>query len=110
MESQQIMEFLLKMEADRKADRKSDIEEIKTTQAKADANRVQMLERMEADRKADQERMEADRKADQERMEADQRDLKERMKMMQAYQAKTKAVLPAIQVTETSRKETAAAF
>jgi hypothetical protein len=56
------------------------------------------------------ERMEADRKADQERMEADRRDLKELIKMIQAYQAKTDAVLPAMQVTETSRKETAAAF
>jgi hypothetical protein len=32
------------------------------------------------------------------------------MKMLQAYQAKTDAVLPAMQVTETSRKETAATF
>jgi hypothetical protein len=45
-----------------------------------------------------------------ERMEAERRDLKELIKMMQAYQAKTDAVLPAMQVTETSRKETAAAF
>jgi hypothetical protein len=36
--------------------------------------------------------------------------MQEMMKMLQAYQAKTDAVLPAIQVTETSRKETAAAF
>jgi hypothetical protein len=43
-------------------------------------------------------------------MEADRRDLKEMMKMMQAYRAKTDAVLPAMQVTETSRKETAATF
>jgi hypothetical protein len=41
-------------------------------------------------------------------MEADRRELKEMMKMMQAYQAKTEDVLPAMQVTETSRKETAA--
>jgi hypothetical protein len=36
--------------------------------------------------------------------------MQELMKMMQAYQAKTDAVLPAMQVTETSRKGTAAAF
>jgi hypothetical protein len=32
------------------------------------------------------------------------------IKMMQAYQAKRDAILPATQVTETSHKETAAAF
>jgi predicted kinase len=83
MDTQQVLELLLAR--------------METAQVKADADRVQMLERMEADRKADQERMEADR-----------RDLKELIKMMQAYQAKTDAVLLAMQVTETSRKEAAA--
>jgi hypothetical protein len=41
-------------------------------------------------------------------MEASRRDLKELMKMLQAYQAKTDAVLPAMQLTDTSHRETAA--
>jgi hypothetical protein len=42
--------------------------------------------------------------------DADRAQMQELMKTLQAYQAKTDAVLPAMQVTETSRKETAAAF
>jgi hypothetical protein len=56
-------------------------------------------------------KLDADRKAAQEdlmaKMEADRAQMAEFMKTLQAYQAKTDAVLPAIQVTETSRKETA---
>jgi hypothetical protein len=56
---------------------------------------------------ANQEEMKADRKADQERADADRVQTQELMKMLQAYQTKTDAVLPAMQVTETSRTETA---
>jgi hypothetical protein len=67
---------------------------------KIDANQ----EKAEADRKADKE----ERKVAQEKAEADRAQTQQMMKMLQAYQAKTDAVLPAIQETETSRKETAA--
>jgi hypothetical protein len=48
--------------------------------------------------------------ANQAKADADRVQMQELMKMLQAYQAKTDAILPAMQVTETSRKETAAAF
>jgi hypothetical protein len=72
---------------------------------------------MEADRKADQTKAEANKKKDKEERKAAQAkadanrvQMQELMKMLHTYQAKTDAVLPAMQVTETSRKETAAAF
>jgi hypothetical protein len=46
--------------------------------------------------------------ANQAKADADRIQVQEFMKTLQAYQAKTDAVLPAMQVTETSRKETAA--
>jgi hypothetical protein len=71
-----------------------------------------MLELLLTKIDANQEKAEADRKAAHEdliaKMEADRAQMEEFMKTLQAYQAKTDAVLPAIQVTETSRKETAA--
>jgi hypothetical protein len=100
MEMQQMMEMLLK-------EIKAGQEQMMT---KLDSKGKTDKEEMMAKLDANQEKMEADRKADQERMEADRRDLTEMMKMMQAYQAKIDAVLPAMQVTETSRKETAAVF
>jgi hypothetical protein len=53
-------------------------------------------------------KLDADRKAAQAKADADQVQMQELMKMMHAYQAKTDAVLPAMQVMETSHKETAA--
>jgi hypothetical protein len=75
-------------------------------------------EKAEADRKAAQEdlmaKLDPDRKTDKEylmaKLDADRAQMQAFMKMMHAYQAKTDAVLPAMQVTETSRKESAAAF
>jgi hypothetical protein len=55
-------------------------------------------------------KMEVDRKAAQVKADADREQMQELTKTLQAYQAKTDAVLPAMQVTETSHKETAAAF
>jgi hypothetical protein len=80
------------------------MEEMKAEQAKAEADRKADQAKAEADRKIDKE----ERKAAQAKADADRVQTQELMKMMQAYQAKTDAVLPAIQVTETSRKETAA--
>jgi hypothetical protein len=101
METQQMMEFLLKMDADREPDKEDLVAKLDVNQEKADADRKtghkELLAKMEADRKIDKE----ERKADRVQMQ-------EMMKMMQAYQAKTDAVLPATQVTETSHKETAA--
>jgi hypothetical protein len=73
---------------------------------------LELLKSMQKDLLAkmddNQAKMEADRKADQERADADRAQMQEMMKMLQAYQSKTDSVLPAIQVTETSHKETAA--
>jgi hypothetical protein len=82
MEMQQMMELLLEMKADRKAD-----------QEEADAN---------------QEKAEADRKLDKEERKAHRAQMQEFMKTLQAYQAKTDVVLPGIQVTETSHRESTA--
>jgi hypothetical protein len=76
---QQMMELLLK--------------EIRSNQEKAEAN---------------QEKAEADRKIDKEEGKADRAQTQQMMKMLQAYQAKTDAILPAIQMTQTRHKETAA--
>jgi hypothetical protein len=78
MESQQMMELLLAMQ-----------EDMKTNQEKAEANR-----------KTDKE----ERKAAQVKADADQVQMQEMM-MMHTYQAKTYAILPAMQVMETSHKE-----
>jgi hypothetical protein len=105
MESQQMMEILLK--------------EIKAGQ---EQNRINQ-EQMKADRKADQEKAEADREAAQEellakldadrrtdkdnflaKMNADLEQVQEFMKMLQAYQAKTDAALPAMQVRKPAAK------
>jgi hypothetical protein len=104
---QRIIEMLVKAEANQEkaeADRKADKEEIKTNLAK-----------MEADRKADQEKAEANRKIDKEerkaaqvKADADRVQMQEMMKMVHTCQAITDAVLPAMQVMETSRKDTAA--
>jgi hypothetical protein len=67
-------------------------------------------ENAEADRKAAQEDILAKMDANQAKAGADRVQMQEMMMMLQAYQAKTDAVLPAMQVTETSRKETAATF
>jgi hypothetical protein len=66
--------------------------------------------KMEANRKTDNENFLAKMDANRAKADADRVQTQEFMKTLQAYQAKTKAVLPAIQVTETSRKEPAAAF
>jgi hypothetical protein len=104
---QQMMEMLLK--------------EIKAGQEENRINQEKMEAKLDADRKTDKEeiktghkellaKMEANRKPDQEKAEADRARTQEMMNMLQAYQAKTDAVLPAMQVTETSHKETAAVF
>jgi hypothetical protein len=64
----------------------------------------QMLELLLTKIDANQEKAEADK----EERKADRAQTQQMMKMLQAYQAKTKAVLPAIQVMQTSHKETAA--
>jgi hypothetical protein len=87
---EQMMEFLLKMEADRKADRKA------------------WQEKEDADLKVWREKMATERgpiEAETEKIKARTRAIRENM---QAYEAKTNAVSPAMQVTETSRKKTAA--
>jgi hypothetical protein len=93
METQQMMEFLLKTEANRKTDKEN-------LMAKLDADRKTVHKELLA-------KMEADRKAAQEKADADRVRMQEFMKNLQAYQAKTDTVLPAIQVTKTSHKETA---
>jgi hypothetical protein len=97
-------DFMPKLDADRKTDK----EEIKT-------GHKELLAKMEADRKADQEKAKADRKIDKEERKASQANavadrvqMQELMKMMHVYQTKTDAVLPAMQVMDTSHKETAA--
>jgi hypothetical protein len=69
---------------------------------------MEILVRMETDRKAWREKVEADRKIDKEERKADRVQTQQMMKMLQAYQAKTDAILPAIQVRQTSCKETIA--
>jgi hypothetical protein len=109
MEMQQMMEMMLK-------EIKAGREENRINQEKAEADRKADQEKAEADRKTDKEdlmaKLDADRKAAQEdlmaKLEADRAQTQEFMKMLEAYQAKTDAVLPAMQVTETSHKETAA--
>jgi predicted ATP-grasp superfamily ATP-dependent carboligase len=54
-----------------------------------------MLQKVEASRKKDKEEMEANRKTDKEEI----------LKKMDEYQAKTDAVLLAMQMMETSHKE-----
>jgi hypothetical protein len=70
------------------------------------------MEIMEANRKIGQEellaKLDADRKAAQERADAYRAQTQEFMKTLQAYQAKSDPVLPSIQVTGTSHRETAA--
>jgi hypothetical protein len=88
MEMQQMMELLLAMRKDRETDK----EEIETGQEA-------LLTKLDADRKAAHEDLMA-------KMEADRVQMQEFMKTLQAYQAKTDAVLPGMQVTETSHKET----
>jgi hypothetical protein len=85
-----MMELLLALRKDMKTDKEDFL-------AKMEANQ----EKAEADRKAAHEDLMA-------KMEADRAQTQELMKMLQAHQAKTDAVVPAMQVTETSRKETAA--
>jgi hypothetical protein len=96
MDTQQMLELLLtKIDANQEkaeADRKTDKEEIKT-------GHKELLAKMEADRKIDKEERKADRAQTQ-----------QMMKMLQAYQAKTDAILPATQVMETNLKETTASF
>jgi hypothetical protein len=98
MDLQQMMELLLKEirtnQEKAESDRKADKEEIKT-------GHKELLAKMEADRKAAQEDLMA-------KLDADRAQTQEFMKTLQAYQAKTGAVLLAIQETETSHKETAA--
>jgi hypothetical protein len=112
MEMQQMMELLLKEIITKQ-------EKAEANQKKAEADRKADKEEMKADRKADQEKAEADRKAAQDdlmakldanqaKADADRVQMQEFMKTLQAYQAKTDAVLPAIQLTQTSRKETTA--
>jgi hypothetical protein len=91
MESQQMMELLLK--------------EIRAGQ---EENRINQ-EKMDADRRTDKDFL-AKMDANQAKADADRALMQEMMKMLQAYQAKTDAVRPAMRVTETSRIETAAAF
>jgi hypothetical protein len=83
MEMQQMLELLLA--------------KIDANQEKAEANQ----KKAEADRKADKEERKADRKADRAQTQ-------QMMKMLQAYQAKRDAVLPAMKVTETSHRESTA--
>jgi hypothetical protein len=64
-------------------------------------------EKAEADRKAAQEDILAKMDANQTKADADRVQMQELMKTLQAYQAKTDAVLPAMQVMEISRKGTA---
>jgi hypothetical protein len=92
MESQQMMELLLK--------------EIRAGQ---EENRINP-EKMDADRRTDKEDFLAKMDANQAKADADRAQMQEMMKMLQAYQAKTDAVQLAMQVTETSRIETATAF
>jgi hypothetical protein len=90
MDPQQMMELLLK--------------EIRTNQEKAEADRTADQEKAEADKKTDKEdlmaKLDADRKAAQEdlmaKLDADRAQMEEFMKKLQAYQAKTDAVLPAM--------------
>jgi hypothetical protein len=101
MEMQQMMEMLLK--------------EIKAGQeqmvTKLDANMKSYQEKTEANLKKNQEdfmaKLDADRKAAQAKADANRVQMQELMKMMDAYQAKTDAVLLAMQVMDTSHKETA---
>jgi hypothetical protein len=116
-----MMELLLAMREDMKTDkeeretiRKADKEERETIrkadQAKIEAGQKELLAKLDADRRTDKEDFLAKMDANQAKADADRVQMQELMKMMQAYQARTDAVLLAMQVTETSRKETAAAF
>jgi hypothetical protein len=96
------VEILAKAEANQEK-AEADKEEIKTNLAKMEADRKADQEKVEADRKIDKE----ERKAAQAKADADRVQMQEMMKMMHAYQAKRDTVLPAMQVMETSRKETA---
>jgi hypothetical protein len=79
-------------------------------EAKRKEDKEELLAKLDADGKTSHKELLAKMEAAQEKADADRAQMQEMMKMLQAYQAKTKAVLPAIQVTETSRKEPAAAF
>jgi hypothetical protein len=108
MDTQQVLELLLaRMDADR--------EERKTDKEEREADRKADKEERETIRKADQAKIEAGHKkflakmdANRAKADADRVQMQELMKMIHAYQAKTDAVLPAMQVMDTSHKETAA--
>jgi heptaprenylglyceryl phosphate synthase len=85
MEMEKFLECIVaKLDADRKTDK----EEIKTNQAKMDADGKK-------DKKDFMKKLDADRKKDKEDI----------MKKLDAYQAMTDAILLALQVMETSHKE-----
>jgi uncharacterized membrane protein YgaE (UPF0421/DUF939 family) len=108
METQQMMEFLLKMEAKMEIVHKDFLAKLDANQEKAEANRKTghngLLAKMEAYREIYRD----ERKAAQEKADADLAQMQEFMKTLQAYQAKTDAILLAMQETETSHKKTTA--
>jgi hypothetical protein len=115
MESQQMLEFLLKMEADRKAERKADKEEKKKEkdemEAKRKEDKEEMMAKLDADRKTGHKELLAKMEAAQEKADADRAQMQEMMKTLRAYQVKTKTVSPAMREEMcTSHMEKVSAF
>jgi hypothetical protein len=91
-----------KMEADRKADKQDLLAKMDANQAKAEADRKTNKEEIKTGHKELLAKMGADSKASQVKADADREQMQEFMKMLEAYQAKTDAVLPAMQETATA--------
>ncbi|XP_033609725.1 uncharacterized protein LOC117282787 [Cryptotermes secundus] len=92
MEMQQMMEMLVRMDADRKTDKDDMLKEMKADRRK---DREDFLAKLDADRKTDKEEMKADRRKDREdflaKLDVNQKQTEVMLTKLDAYQEKAEA-------------------